>query len=286
VAEEKLLFITDLQKPGMLTVLPLTASIPRGRIVSINLPTVPKGCGVIRPEEIPGRDCLVFQSDKLPLFAGETVEYPGQTLLLVYGPEEEELRSFRDGIRVEYDTDFTFLGFSSPGPEQIFAEKRITRGKSPGKTEGVITREDRFELKLPPGEEHRHQGAFAYREKNHLTVYGTSQWPFFLRDNLTAILGTDEKHVTFRTSGSGHASDGPLWYPALLTLYAALAAWITGKPCRLIIPPEESLTRRRGPSLAVLNIQSGLHPEGRVLFRKISVDIDGGARPILVQEIL
>lgn len=286
MTENDPIFLEDIQKQGSLFLLAYTSSMAKGRIASVSVPQLEKGYGIIRPEDLPGKGELAFTADRLPLFAREEIAYQGQTLLLIYGPQEEEVKKIRDSIKVEYETDFESLLFESPSARQILKEKTVTRGKIQGKEEAAFSKEDTFRIALPFRQGSQPLGAFAWRDKDVLTVYSASRWPFLVRDGLKEILGLEEKQIRFVNIQSSQPEEPLLWYPSFLAIYAALGTHITGKPCRLLIPPEDSLFASFRYAPIEIKILTGLAREGRVQFRKISVDVDAGAQAFFADEVL
>lgn len=286
MAAPKKLYIQDMHRAGTLTVVPVVSTIPRGRIKEIRIPEMPPEYGTIGRSDIPGEEELTLFEESFPLFADWEVLYQGQTIFLLYGPEEDEVFRFRDIIDIEYETDYSFLSFKGYTPEQIYREKvvkKANRKKEP-ETDRVV--EDHFRIPHQPPLQLSRLGAFAFLEKKVLRLYGTSQWPFLHRRFISQTLGIPLKEITFRTVEGSPPADGPLWLPSLITAYTALATWITRQPCRMLLSPEEARIGSEERSAAALSFTTTLDKKGEPQSRFIDIAIDGGAYPLLSEEML
>ena len=280
------LFIDDISRDNMVKIIPVTSNIPRGRIKNLILPDLPEGYGIIGPEDIPGNTAMDVMGDPLPFFAGEEIAFEGQTIRLLYGPDEEIVRQLCRKVRVEYETDFSLLTFRGYDTTQILKEKKIARGK-PGKQIGkhqYITSE--FKTSLGQPRQNELYGGFAVPEGEGLLIRGASQWPFFVRDTVARGLDILPQKITFQGTAGLHGSESPIWYPALLIFYAALTAKITGKAARIIVPHENSILNCPDRAPAGFKLTSIVGKEGKVIEREILIEIDAGSIPLLSSELL
>ncbi|MBI9102123.1 MAG: xanthine dehydrogenase family protein [Spirochaetales bacterium] len=279
------LFIDDLNRKDMLYVLPITSSIPRGKIKKIISHNLPEGYGILGPDDIPGKKELEIMGDTIPFFAGEELDYEGQTIRLLYGPDENMVNTLRKKIRIEYETDFTLYGFRGYTPEQILKEKKVSRGKLPRKDIEYTYESGEYHLALESSNDTIF-GGFAVLENSKLLIQGASQWPYFIKDALAKGLDLDPKKIIIQGTAGTQGGESPIWYPCILMFQAALAAFITRKPCRIIIPAKESLLNCPERSPATFKFTSTLTPKGRVAARKVEVDIDAGSTEVLSEELL
>ncbi|MDR1893788.1 MAG: molybdopterin-dependent oxidoreductase [Spirochaetales bacterium] len=292
------LFLGKITKPGILCLAPLASFLPHGRIEKITLPKLEKGYGVIGPQNIPGKKRLEYGGDGFDLFAEDRVLYRGQTLLLVYGPHEEEVKRLLSAIKVEYRAEMETFLLENPQEEKVLRERTLclTHPDQPvpeksaakkGEPAASPCREDRFEAALPCRELDRPFQVCVRPEKEGLfRVQGNYLQPFFIQESLAAMLMVRPEALIFDPPEVSPEETPGLWYPALLACYAALGARLTGKPCRIITPPGQAPLgpNDRGP-LRVSHT-SVLGPAGEVLSRKIRLDVDGGVCTFFSQEIL
>lgn len=279
-------YIQDLRREGTLTVVPVVSAIPRGRIEGIRLPDMPPQYGILSHSDLRNLDSLSFYGDSLPLFADGEVVYQGQTVLLLYGPDEDQVLRFRDSVNITYETDYSFLGFKGYTPQQVHRERIVRKGQ-PGKDgrKSRVIKDEFYIIPQPPSRKNS-LGAFAFPEDSGIRVYGISQWPFLHQRFVSEILGIPLKEVFFQSTEGSFRNDGPLWLPSLIIVYTALTAWITRQPCRMLLSPWEWPDNREERNFVFLSFSTALNEEGRPWERSIDIDIDGGAYPILCGEIL
>jgi CO/xanthine dehydrogenase Mo-binding subunit len=83
-------FIDDLETPDLNFAVTVRSPVPRGRIVSILFPTMPKGYRAILAKDVPGLNkCAVFGT--VPLLADSEVFYAGEPVALIAGSDRSVL---------------------------------------------------------------------------------------------------------------------------------------------------------------------------------------------------
>ena len=286
MAPTKKIYIQDLIKAGTLAVVPVFSTVPRGRIREIILPDMPRGYGTFGASDVPGEKALTLFGESFPLFTDWEVSFHGQVLFLLYRPDEDKVLKLRDAVDIEYETDYSFLGFKGYTEQQIYRERTLKKGPRRQDREGDRREERVYEIPLQNAEMDSRMGAFAMIEKKRLHVYGTSQWPFMNRHLIAGATGIPVKDVVFRCAEGAPPSDGPLWLPSLITAHTALATWITRQPCRMLLPLEESRIGREERSPAIIRITSLLNSRNELKKQIIDASVDGGAFPILSDELL
>ena len=107
-----------------------------------------------------------------------------------------------------------------------------------------------------------------------LEVDTTAQHPFMVRDDLARIFGLPLSTITVRSPyvGGGYGSKS---YTKVEPL-AAVAAWRTGRPVKLVLDVEESIYTTRADA-AVVRVKSGFDAAGRILAREFDIVLDSGA---------
>jgi CO/xanthine dehydrogenase Mo-binding subunit len=121
------------------------------------------------------------------------------------------------------------------------------------------------------------QGLIAWRENDTLGIRGSLQCPFYVSHAAAHVLGLPLDKVRVIQDTVGGAFGGKEDYPEIMGTPLAVAAWVTGKPVRLIMDREEDLlyTSKRHPSRCVY--RSAVSEDGRILAMDIQIDLDGGA---------
>lgn len=81
----------------------LRSSKVRAKILRIDIPELPENCTIVREKDIPGKNRGHIIEDNTPVFTEHMVEYIGDPILMVVGPDPDMAARLRDGIRVEYE---------------------------------------------------------------------------------------------------------------------------------------------------------------------------------------
>jgi CO/xanthine dehydrogenase Mo-binding subunit len=82
-------------------------------------------------------------------------------------------------------------------------------------------------------------GALAVPIERGIKVYTATQWPQHVRSSVGGALGLPCSAVLLEETDIGLHFDGKIWYPSLVAVHAALAAFITRKPVKLMLTREE-----------------------------------------------
>ncbi len=107
-----------------------------------------------------------------------------------------------------------------------------------------------------------------------LEVTTTAQHPYQVREDLARIFALPYSRVRVRVPyiGGGYGSKS---YTKVEPL-AAVGAWVTRRPVKVVLTVEESIYTTRVDS-AIVKIRSGFDAEGRFLARDIDITMDSGA---------
>ena len=114
--EEKMsgeaLFTDDLPSEGFLWCRPLRSNICCGRIRTVNIPTLPEGYYYVDAKDIVAENVVNIIFSDWPVFADRRVNYYGETIGLLIGPDKAVLEELARMSQVNYDEEkpeFDFL---------------------------------------------------------------------------------------------------------------------------------------------------------------------------------
>jgi len=274
-------YIADLKVEGMLHCKTLRSIKSRARITSIAIPELPEGYWIVDHRDVPGVNRVKMIVDDQPFFAEEEVHYIGEPILLVVGPDREEIDLILSTIHVEHedvDPVFTIDGADALGAEYVYVKYTIKKGK-PEKafTEAVEV----FQGEYKSGyQEHIYmepQGVMGLYENGRVTVYGSMQCPYYVKNALVQGLGWNENRVRVVQTTTGGAFGGKEDYPSIIAGHVAFAALKTGRPVRLLFDRNEDVlcTTKRHPS--VIRIRSALNSRKRITGMEVDIRLEGGA---------
>ncbi|HAK46113.1 MAG TPA: hypothetical protein DCO79_09395 [Spirochaeta sp.] len=281
-------FICDYYSLGMTVIRIIRAEVPGGTITNISLPELPPDAGVIGYDDIPAEKNLSVFNRTMPLLCDGKIRYEGEPILLLYGQNEQEIDIIASCIKIDYETDYTISALESYTDEQIDRELNFTRGKP----ERNFERSHKIVEEEYSTSEQNHydlepQGAAAFiKDDKSIAITAATQWPFNVRDNVSACLDIQQKKVTVDVPAMGKTHSGKLWYAGLLACYAAIVTWKTGKPSICLIPKTDSILYTPGRAASIIRHKTGLDENGKILCRSIDISIDSGAYPMLSEEVI
>ncbi len=279
-------YISDLHFEGLLSAVTYRSSRARAFIKSISIPPLPEGYCIVDRYDVPGLNRVRMLVNDQPFFAEEQVNYIGEPILLVVGPDREKIEDILSHIEAEYeDLEPVFTMEEAEKSDVIIygTDNRIAFYELlKGNPEGVFLSAERtFEAEYETGlQEHVYiepQGVVAVFDNNRMTVYGSMQCPYYVKRALMQVLGWDEGRVRVVQTTTGGAFGGKEDYPSIIAGQAACASFKTGKPVRIVFEREEDIryTTKRHPS--GIRIRSAFDSNGRVAAMDIDITLDGGA---------
>lgn len=280
-------YVADIKLPGMLYAKTLRSEKARAWIKAIHRPELPEGYFIVDHSDIPGQNRVKIVINDQPFFAEDRVNYIGEPILLVVGPEKQILLEIMAQIRVDYQDIppiLTMEDAETPDFQPIFEDKKyfadyqITKGnQEAGFAQGKFIFEEEFttgyqeQLYLEP------QGVIGVYENNQITVYGSIQCPYYVRDALMQAFGWGSERVKVVQTTLGGAFGGKEDYPSLIGGQVAVAAYKTGKPVQLIFDRSEDLevTTKRHP--AVIRLRSAVDENFKITALQADIRYNAGA---------
>lgn len=284
----KALYCADMILPGMLFARTFRSSVPRASILSIHIPSLlPDGYFIVDHDDVPGSNIVPNNIPDQPFFATDRVNYIGEPILLVVGPDRQVISSIMDGITVDYAPEKPILTID----EAVNCTSGFIYGDKPhftayefqkGDFEGAVRRagsfvEDEYETGY---QEHAYletQAMLAEPSGGRITVYGSMQCPYMVKEALDAALGAPSGRSRVVQLPTGGGFGGKEEYPSIPAVHAAIAALKTGKPVKLVFDRSEDMicTTKRHPSKIM--IRSYLDTAGRIIARDVDIKSDAGA---------
>jgi CO/xanthine dehydrogenase Mo-binding subunit len=279
-------YIRDMNVPGMWLGMTIRSPYPRARILAIRKdPAFDwKQAILITATDVANNFVTMLEND-MPFLADKITNYLGEPVALLAAENRELLEEASRHISVDYEPLPALLDMRESGNSQIhifwddnvFKCIEINHGdlqKVRSKDNQTITVEARTgyqeHLYLEP------QGIIAVPEGNRITIYGSMQCPYYIKNALNTLFA-GEKHVTVIQSPTGGAFGGKEDFPSLLAGHAALLANACGHPVGIFYTREEDVrfTTKRHPSLSVYTAQ--VDSTGRILGAELDILLDGGA---------
>lgn len=285
------LYVADLALPGMLHAKLVLPACAHARILDIDTSearALPGVGAVITAADIPGENQVGCVEPDQPLLAFEKARYTGDAVAIVAADTSELAREGAARVRVDYEelpAVFDPEEAMKPGAPRVhergnvFLEYRVRKGDvEAGFDEADIVVERTFRTQR---QEHCYLeplGAIAVPgDGASVTIYGTMQCPYYVQKAVATILGLPLSDVRVIQTVTGGGFGGKEDVPSEIAGCAAVAAWKTGRPVKLIYSREEDFYRSSKRHPMIVTYKLGSTKDGRFTAAKIRILADAGA---------
>jgi CO/xanthine dehydrogenase Mo-binding subunit len=281
----KFAYASDLWMDGMLWGATLRSPHPSARIGAIDISAalaVPGVVVVLTHSDVPGRPTYGLEHTDQPVLAIDRVRFQGEPVALVAADHPETARRAAGLIRVGYEvldpvTDaVAALSPDAPSVHEggnLLRHVPVRRG-SVFTAEVVVSGEYQVGMQdqAPLGPE---AGLAVPAADGGVDLFVATQWLHVDRDQVAASLGLDPSLVRITLSGVGGAFGAR--EDLSMQIHACLLALRTGKPVKMSYSREESFFGHVHRHPAVLRYSHGATRDGRLVFVRASIVLDGGA---------
>lgn len=249
---------------------------------------VPGVMTVLTAADVPGHNQIGYALPDQPFLNSEKVHYIGDPLALVCGEDEYAAAEGVDAVEVEYEllpAIFTIDDALEEDAMPIHAggnialTTRIRKGDiEKGFSEAEVEIEETYET---PYQEHMYletEAAYAIPEgAGKVTVIGTMQSPFLVREKVAHILGWNLNQVRIIQALTGGAFGGKDDMGPLICSKAALAAVKLRRPAALVFDRDESAAYSNKRFPARIRYRSGADSGGKITAAEVDITVDCGA---------
>ncbi|NWF84365.1 MAG: xanthine dehydrogenase family protein [Bryobacteraceae bacterium] len=277
-------FVDDLTLPEMLYGVTVRSTVARGRIQRIRFDPAFEWdeCVIVRAEDIPGRNVVPLIADDQPCLAGQVVNHAEEPVLLIAHEDRHMAESARRRVKVEYERlpgvysiDAALRADAgAPFKSYTVAKGNVEEGFRRAKwvVEGEYETGAQEQLYIEP------QGVLAVASpREGVTVWGSMQCPYYVQRALAAVFGLPEEMIRVVQCETGGGFGGKEEYPSMIAAHAALLAWKSRRPVKIIYDRAEDIaaTTKRHPSRT--RHRTGVAPDGTLTAMEIDFTLDGGA---------
>ncbi|MBV9821773.1 MAG: molybdopterin-dependent oxidoreductase [Actinobacteria bacterium] len=287
-------YSSDMWLDDMLWGATLRSPHPRARIVSLDITEALKTVGVhavLTAEDVPGQNRYGLEIGDQPVLAEGEVRYQGEPVALVAADHPEIARQACKKIAVTYEvlepvTDA--VAASRPGSPlvhetpvpghgiegNVLRRVHIERGVPDCAAEVVVTGEYTVGMQdqafLGP-----ESGLAVPAEDGGVDLFIATQWLHADQAQVAAALGMGADKVRFTLAGVGGAFGGR--EDVSMQAHACLLALRTRRPVKMVYSREESFYGHVHRHPAVLRYEHGADADGRLVYVRASIVLDGGA---------
>ncbi|MFP4459872.1 MAG: xanthine dehydrogenase family protein molybdopterin-binding subunit [Candidatus Zixiibacteriota bacterium] len=292
-------YLADLELGEVLYAQTLRSEFPRAKILSIDYPEIPDGYYIVDGSDAPIKNRVQMLIDDQPFFASGHVNYVGEPILLIVGPDRKLVSKIIDMIVVNYSEIPAIYDIDDarmPGKPAIFGEDNIIASYRFGRGEvkdafdnAAKTFSNEYitgyqeQLYLEP------QAIMAYidtENNDKIVIKGSMQCPYYVKNAMKLALDLDDDGVRIIQSTTGGAFGGKEDYPSLIAGQVAFATLKTKKPVVLLFDRTEDIvaTTKRHPSRSFYRI--ALDKNGKMTAMDIDILLDAGAYTGLTSVVL
>jgi CO/xanthine dehydrogenase Mo-binding subunit len=291
-------YVDDLKFPGMIFGATVRSPVARGRILGIHFePGIPwEEFTVVTAKDIPGKNCVALLIDDQPCLAAEFVNHPEEPVVLLAHPDKYLLEEARRAVRIEIEPLPTVFSMDDSlarkhviwGTDNIFKSYQVNKGHVDAAlreadliVEGTYETGAQEQLYIEP------QGMIAQANAEEgVTVWGSLQCPYYVHKALVVLFGLPKDRVRVVQAETGGGFGGKEEYPSMIAAHAALLAWKSGKPVKIIYDRAEDMvaTTKRHPSRT--KHRTAVTRDGKLMAMDIDFTLDGGAYETLSPVVL
>jgi CO/xanthine dehydrogenase Mo-binding subunit len=306
------LYVDDLKFAGLLHGVTVRSSVPRGRIKNISFDqppasSTPRGMPargprpaggsdlsipwdeftIVTAKDIPGENYVALILNDQPYLAEKTVNHAEEPIVLLAHHDKYLLEEARRNVRIDYEeTPAVFLLEDSLaqreiiwGEDNVFKKFLVNKGNVDdvwAQADFIV--EGEYETGAQEQLYIETNGAIATANADDgVTVWGSMQCPYYVHKALIKLFGLPEEKIRVIQTETGGGFGGKEEYPSLIAGHAALLAWKSGKPVKMIYDRAEDMvaTTKRHPSRT--RHKTAVTKDGKLLAMEIDFVIDGGA---------
>ena len=279
-------YSSDLWLEGMVWGATLRSPHPRAVIESLDIGPALRMAGchtVLTHADVPGRKVHGLELAHQPVLAWDQVRYQGEPVALVAADHPETARRALAAIKVGYRvleplTDArAALAQDAPRVHpggNVVRHVKIRKGDPVAVADVVVTGEYQTGMQdqacLGP-----ESGLAVPAEDGGVDLFVATQWLHADRTQVAASLGLPEDKVRVTLAGVGGAFGAR--EDLSMQVHACLLALRTGKPVKMVYSRQESFVGHVHRHPAALRYTHGATADGRLVFVRADIVLDGGA---------
>lgn len=284
-------YVDDLHWTGMIYGTTIRSQTPRGIIQSIQFEEgeIPwDQFTIVTAKDIPGENFVALIFHDQPFLAESQINHQEEPIVLLAHPDRALLEKAKQKIKIEFEPLPPVLSMGEVLKPKLFGSYQVEKGD-------VDSIWSKAHL-IIEGEYHTGAQEQLYIENNGMiavadptqgvTVWGSMQCPYYIHKALVPLFKLPPDKIRVIQTETGGGFGGKEEYPSLLAGHAALLAWKSGKPVKMIYDRAEDMvaTTKRHPSRTFH--RTAVDREGKLLAMEIHFDIDGGAYATLSTVVL
>src|SRR5579871_2564623 len=279
-------YVDDISAPDMLHGVTVRSTIPRGRILGIRFgDSIPwNEFTIVTAADIPGKNEMALIEHDQPCLADKEIRHPEEPVVLLAHPDRYLLEEARRAVHIDTEPLPAIFSIedSLAKRQVIFGEDNIFKSyhMEKGDVEAALSQADLIvEGEYRTGAQEQlyieNQGMIAVANPlEGLTIWGSLQCPYYVHKALVPIFNLPPEKVRVIQTETGGGFGGKEEYPSIIAAHAALLAWKSSKPVKIIYDRAEDMvaTTKRHPSRT--RHRTGVTRDGKFLAMEIDFTIE------------
>ena len=278
-------YVGDYPDEGVLVGRMLRSTLARARILGVDVPPMPAGYFYVDASDVPGDNRVNIVLDDTPVFCRDTVEYIGEPIAMICGPDRAVVDELLARCRVEYEELPPVLDMRTA--EDTFFNYRFGHGDvDRAFAEADKIYDEEFETGYQEQAYLEVQGMMAEPEADgRMFVHGSMQCIYYVHGAVARALGCGPGGLHIMQDVTGGGFGGKEAYPSILGCQVAVAAHKAGAPVRCVFDRREDMefTSKRHPSLCRYRAAV---KDGRITALDADVTFNAGAYSTLSAVVL
>jgi len=281
-------YVADLKFPGMVEVKVLRSPYAHALIRSIDTEEAMRVKGVLAVltgKDLPGIPC---RPKERPVLAKEEVKCVGDGVAMVVAETEEAAALALEKIKIEYEVlpaVFDPEEALKPGAPEVHpggnlvCHHKLRRGNiEEGFKEAEIVLERTYRTSRVYHAALEPEAAIAILEPTgEITIYCPTKSPFNMRKIVAEAMNMDLNRIRIVETTIGGSFGGKDYDMAVLGARVALAAKVTGRPARIVLSREESISESTKRHPYILHYRLGAKKDGTLCALEVKAVADAGA---------
>jgi CO/xanthine dehydrogenase Mo-binding subunit len=291
-------YLDDISLPGMLYGATVRSAVARGRLRRVEFGEgVPwEEFAVVTAADIPGENAVALITPDQPYLAADFVNHPEEPVVLLAHPDPHLLERARRAVSVDIEPAPAVFTIEDSlarkevvwGDDNVFKSYLVEKGDVDAAWKGAdLIVEGEYRT---GAQEHLYietNGVVAVASaEDGVTVWGSMQCPYYVHKALVKLFKLPEDKIRIIQAETGGGFGGKEEYPSMIAGHAALLAWKSGRPVKIVYDRAEDMaaTTKRHPSLT--RHRTAVTKDGKLLAMEIDFTVDGGAYATLSSVVL
>ena len=291
-------YVDDLAFPGAIHGVTVRSSSVRGRIRGIRYGDgIPwNEITIVTAADIPGKNEIAAIAHDQPCLAKDFVNHPEEPVVLLAHADKYLLEEARRAVHIDVEPLPPIFSIEDSlakrtiiaGEDNVFKSYLVEKGD----VDSAWARADVIiEGEYRTGSQEQlyieNQGMIAVaNSRQGVTVWGSLQCPYYVHKALVTLFDLPAEKIRVIQTETGGGFGGKEEYPSIIAAHAALLAWKSGKPVKIVYDRAEDMvaTTKRHPSRT--RHRTGVTRDGQLVAMDIDFVIDGGAYATLSSVVL